>query len=294
MNFIEPKPLTKGDTIAIIAPAGFIKDKTRIQNAKHFFEERGFKVKLGEHIFNQNKYMSDTDENRLSDLHKAFEDTNIDAIVCARGGYGSLRLINKIDYELIKNNPKIFCGYSDITILSAMFLKRANLITYSGPMANGDFGQPEELSAYTIQNFFNTLEGRKNSFEARKNYKTGEGEGILFGGNLASIVSLCGTDFIPKQDFIFFAEDLNEPVYKIDKMFTQLLNMQVFRDNVKGIILGDFLDSGYPEQLDELFADIAIELDIPVLGGFNITHNKDKITLPIGKLSKIQKNMLLF
>lgn len=289
MNITEPKPLKEGDTIGIIAPAGSVLDKEAILRAGKLFEENGYKVLFSEHLFNQNKYMSDTDENRLSDLHWAFSNPNINAVVCARGGYGCLRLINKIDYNLIRNNPKIFCGYSDITILSAMFLKKAGLITYSAPMCRSDFGTKEK-SDFTIDNFFKAVKGNPLNFKATKVYKRGTSQGITFGGNLASIQSLCGTDFIPNEDFIFFTEDLNEPVYKIDKMFTQLLNINKFRENVKGIILGDFLDSGYPDQLEELFFEVSKELNVPTLGGFKITHEKDKITVPYGKTSRIEND----
>lgn len=293
MNYITPKPLKTGDTIAFIAPAGGVKDAEAISRAKSYFEENGYKVVYSEHLFNQHKYLSDTDDNRLNDLHWAFLDKNIDAIICGRGGYGCLRLIDKIDYELIRKNPKILCGYSDITVLSAMLLKRAGLITYSGPMARSDFGA-EIKSEYTIKNFFSALKQEDLlTYKAKKIYNKGCAKGIMFGGNLASIVSLCGTDFIPDDDFIFFTEDLNEPVYKIDKMITQLLNIEKFRKNVKGMILGDFLDSGYPEQVDELFEDTAIYLNIPVLGGYKITHEKDKITLPYGKSAEIKQDTLI-
>lgn len=293
MNNNLPK-LKQNATIAFIAPAGCIADKSRIDRAKLFFESRGYRVVYGEHLFGKNKYMSGTDEERLADLHWAFKDEFVDAIVCGRGGYGCLRLIDKIDYDLISGNKKFFCGYSDITVLSAMFLKRAGLVTYSGPMANGDFGC-EERSEFTIDNFFNVVGNDLNNiYNAEKIYRGGDANGILFGGNLASIVSLCGVDFIPDKEFIFFAEDLNEPVYKIDKMFTQLLNMEIFRQNVRGIVLGDFLDCGYPEQLDELFTDIAKRLEIPVLGGFKITHESDKITIPYGAFARIKDNELIY
>lgn len=295
MNYSIPKPLKKGDTIAFIAPAGGVKDPDAIERAKKYFEANDYKVVYSEHLFNQNKYFSDTDMNRLSDLHWAFQNPDIDAIICARGGYGCLRLIDKIDYDLVKKNPKLFCGYSDITVLSAMLLKRAGLITYSGPMARSDFGAEEvNISEFTLNNFYNAVVQKGTlEFISDKEYRTGVAEGIMFGGNLASVVSLCGIDFLPDEDFIFFAEDLNEPVYKIDKMFTQLLHISDFRTRAKGIILGDFLDSGYPEQLDELFAEIGHTLNIPVLGGFKITHETDKITIPYGQTAKIEKNKLI-
>lgn len=293
MNIDAPK-LKQNATIAFIAPAGCIADKSRIDRAKLFFEDRGYKVVYGEHLFCKNKYMSGTDEERLADLHWAFSDNSVDAIICGRGGYGCLRLIDKIDYDLISHNKKFFCGYSDITVLSAMLLKRSGLITYSGPMANGDFGC-EELSEYTVENFFSVVtSNNEHEYGATKLYRTGDAEGVLFGGNLASVVSLCGIDFLPDNDFIFFAEDLNEPVYKIDKMFTQLLNIDKFRAGVKGVVLGDFLDSGYPEQLDELFKEVSERLRVPVLGGFRITHSCDKITIPYGAFAKIKENRLIY
>jgi muramoyltetrapeptide carboxypeptidase len=184
-------------------------------------------------------------------LENAFKDNQTDAILCVRGGYGALRIIDKIDYNIIKNNPKIFCGYSDITVLSAIILKKTGLITFSSPMPKGDF-QPEEINEYTEKQFFKTLTNDKITVSAQnlKTYKSGNAKGIIIGGNLASVASLCGTDFIPDDKFIFFAEDLNEPVYKIDKYFRQLLNIKKFKKNISAIILGDFLDSEPKEQLD--------------------------------------------
>lgn len=294
MTYIRPKPLKQGDTIAFIAPAGVVKNLDNINRAKTFLETKGFKVIFSKHLFNQHNYMSDTDGNRLYDLHWAFSNPEINAIICARGGYGCLRLINKIDYELISSNPKPFCGYSDITILSALLLKKANLITYSSPMANGDFGAME-ISNYTIDNFFKTVSNQEpQTHKAEKIYNSGKSKGTLLGGNLASIVSLCGTDFIPDEKFILFAEDLNEPVYKIDRMITQLLNIPKFKNNLAGLAFGEFIDSGYPEQLDELFTSTAKCLNLPAIGGLKISHNKDKMTLPIGAEATIINNTLSF
>ena len=291
MSYILPKPLTKGDTIAIIAPSGPILDKEAIIRGKEFLESEGYNVVLSEHIFEQDRYLSASDTERLEDLHKAFADKNIDTIICARGGYGALRLINKIDYDLIKNNPKNFCGYSDITILSAMFLKKANLITYSAPMVKGDFGA-KTRDSYTMDSFFKALTHQKQELKAEKIHKAGCSKGIIWGGNLASLVSMCGIDFIPDEDFIFFAEDLGEPVYKIDKMLTQLMNMDKFLKHAKGLVFGKFLDIEYPEQLDYLFTQSAEELGIPCASGFLISHEETKATIPYGKNCVLDNNKL--
>jgi len=294
MNIIKPKKLKKGDTIGIIAPCGKI-DNDKIHNAVKYFETLGYNVKLGKNIKKQLRYLAGSDEERLEDFHYAFLDKEIDAIICARGGYGAIRLINKIDFELIRSNPKIFCGYSDITALSAMILKKSGLITFSAPMAQSDFSC-QNINEFTQNSFFNVL--TRNTFEIKpetcKVYNPGEAEGISFGGNLATIVSLCGQDFIPDENFIFFAEDLNEPVYKIDKYFTQLLNIKKFRKNLSGIILGDFLDTDEPKFLEEFFTELSKELNIPIIGGFPITHAATKTAVPYGAAARIENETLKF
>jgi muramoyltetrapeptide carboxypeptidase len=294
MNIIKPHKLQKGDTISIIAPAGNV-DEEKILNSVSYFEQKGYRVKLGQNIFKKDRYMAGTDEERLSDLVQAFLDKEVSAIICARGGYGSLRLIDKINYDIIRQNPKIFCGYSDITALSLVILKNTGLVTYSSPMPKGDF-QSDSIDEFSEKCFWQCItEGIKEiSTDCLKIYNDGCCQGILWGGNLATVASLCGIDFIPDEKFIFFAEDLNEPVYKIDRCFRQLLNIGKFRKNVAGIVLGDFLDTEYPEQLDTLFKEIAIELNIPVYGGYKITHAKSKLTIPIGETASLDNNGKLF
>lgn len=286
MNLIKPKKLNKGDTIGIIALSGAIESKENILNAKKYFEGKGFKVVLSENIFDQNRYLAGSDEKKVEELHKFFTNPEIKMILCARGGYGAIRLLDKIDWDIIKNNQKIFAGYSDVSALQAMILKKTGMVTFYSPMASGDFGI-EEVSKGLEKSFFDTLQNTESleispDNEKSKTYLKGEANGILFGGNLATIASMCGLDFIPDEKFIFFAEDLGEDTYKIDRMFTQLLNIKNFRKNLAGIILGDFLDVQNPEHFDELFFEIGKKHKVPVLSGFKITHAKEKITLPYG------------
>ena len=263
MKIIKPQLLNEGNTIGILAPSGAMDDDTNLKRAIEFFEHRGYKVKLSENIYSKNRYLAGTDEERLDALHKMFADKYVNAIICLRGGYGAIRLINKINYDLIRQNPKIFCGYSDITALNAMFLKRAGLVTFSGPMILSDFGQ-ENLCEYTINKFFETVS------EGRFDY-----EGVFWGGNLSTLVSLCGQDFIPDFEFTLFLEDLNEPSYKIDKMVTQLFNIEKIRKNTKAIAIGDFLDC---ENIDYIFED----LDLPLIKNFPASHSAQKATIPYG------------
>lgn len=296
--------IKQGDTIGIIALGGKC-EQNLVQQAVQNLETLGFKVKLSKNIYDQDRYLAGSDESKLEALYDMFKNPEIKLILNARGGYGSIRLINKIDYEIIKINPKPFCGFSDITALLLMFYKKCGLITYHGPMACSDFttspsprgrgGEGVESSLaevflryaqndYTLSNFFKTINNESLEFTGAKKYKQGTAKGILWGGNLSTVVSLCGQDFIPDENFIFFAEDLNEPVYKIDKMFTQLFNIEKFNKNCKGIILGDFLNTDNEEWLEDLFNTFTY----PTVGGFKITHAKEKITLPVGKQAVLE------
>ena len=294
MNLIKPKKLEKGDTISIIAPSGGVESDENLLRATAYLKSLGYNVKWGKNVLKTNKYLAGTDNERLEDLHNAFKDKGINAIIALRGGYGAIRLINKIDYNLIKQNPKIFAGYSDITGLSAMLLKHSELITYSAPMINGDFGIKSK-DKFTIDNFFKTVATtEKQEIKAQTILKEGKASGITFGGNLATLVSLCGLDFIPNQKFIFFAEDLNEPVYKLDKMFTQLLNIEEFRKNISGIVFGEFLDIDNDEWLNSLQKEIVQELKVPAISGLKITHAREKLTIPIGIESAISNDCFIF
>lgn len=264
MKIIKPALLKNGDTIGILAPSGGIDDDTNLKRGISFFEKRGFNVKLSDNIYSKNRYLAGTDKERLDALHKMFLDKSVNAIICLRGGYGAIRLINQIDYNIIRENPKIFCGYSDITALNSMFIKRAGLSTFSGPMIMSDFGQ-ENLCDYTIEKFFQTTQTGKFDYE-----------GKFFGGNLATLVSLCGLDFIPDFKFILFLEDLNEPAYKIDKMITQLFNIKKLCKQVEAVAIGDFLD------IDENINYIFEELKVPLIKNFPASHSAKKATIPIG------------
>lgn len=283
MNIIKPKKLQKGDTIGILAVSGKIKEYENIEKAKSFFEKEGYKVIVSDTCKTSHRYMAgNSDNDCIETLHKFFQDNRINAIVAARGGYGTLRLLKKINWDIIKDNPKIFAGYSDITILLDMIFKNTGLITFHSAMANGDFAN--EIQNYTKESFFKTLKGEATLFEA-ENYKTfysGITKGTLWGGNLATLTSLCGIDFIPNKDLILFIEDLNEPVYKIDKMLTQLFNIEKAKANIKGIAIGEFKDIENKSELDKVLQEFADELKIPMCDGFKITHNKIKDTIPVG------------
>ncbi len=294
MNIIKPPKLIEGDTIGILATSGPIeKESKSILKAVDFFNHAGYKTVISNDIYEQDRYLAGSDKIRLKNLHDFFKCEKIKAIICLRGGYGSIRLLNRINYSIIKNNPKIFCGYSDVTALNLMFLKKANLMTYSGPMIMSDFAQ-KMPSNYTINEFYKALTSDNYSIYGTNIVKNGNSEGILWGGNLSTVVSLCGLDFLPDEPFIFFTEDINEPVYKIDKMFRQLINIEQFKKNIKGICLGEFSNTDNKNWLIELYNELSAELNIPIVSGFKISHTACKTTIPIGaKATLLGKELII-
>ena len=282
--------LNKGDTIGIIALSGAC-NKESVEQSKVYFESLSYKVKLSKNIFDTNRYLAGSDACKIEELYEFFEDSNIKLILCARGGYGGIRLINKINYNFIKSHPKPFCGFSDVSSLLIMINKKTGMVTYHSPMACSDFAG--NINKPTEKNFFKVLKNEPLSYNGSKVYQNGYADGVLIGGNLSTVVSLCGQDFLPREHFIFFAEDLNEPVYKIDRMFQQLLNIKYFRNNCKGLVLGDFLGVDNEDWLEDYFKELCKELAIPMVGGFKITHREEKITLPIGKYVQLNEKTLI-
>lgn len=282
MSKIFPKKLKKGDTIGILCVSGDIKDHNRLENAKKYFEKQGFNVVISENSKERLNYLCGDDDTRVKALNDFFKDDKIDAIIAARGGYGAIRILDKIDYLSIKQHPKIFCGYSDITALELMIYKKTGLVTYNSPMAYTDFGA--DISPYTEKSFWSMLGGCSDEIiiDNPVIYYNGVTSAVLWGGNLSTIQSLCGQNFIPDEKFIFVAEDINEPVYKIDKMFTQLLNIQQFSNNLSGIVLGDFSGIDNENFFNDYFNTLAQELKLPVIGGLKFGHCKDIQTFPIG------------
>lgn len=300
MNLIKPNSLKSGDTIGILALSGNI-DKTEnpkanILRAQKYFQDKGYKVVLSDNIFTQNRYLAGTDEQKVAAMHNFFADPKINMILCARGGYGAIRLLDKINFDIIKSNPKIFAGYSDTSAIHTMILKNTGLITFYAPMALGDFGA-KKVSKFTETSFFNAVQNIGQPMElAPKNpkiYHSGTAEAMFWGGNLMTLASMAGLDFLPEEKFILFIEDLNEPVYKIDRMISQLLNLPNFKQNLAGIALGDFLDIDNQQYFDELFIEIGNKLQIPITSGFKLTHAQDKITVPYGVQAKLSGNNLI-
>lgn len=282
MQKIKPQKLEKGQTIGLLSVSGYVAEPKRTEYSKKYFEKNGFNVKISNTTYEKFRYHSGTDESRVNALHDFFEDDDIDAIVCTRGGYGVIRILDKINYNLIKNHPKILCGYSDITALLLRIQKETGLICFHGAMANGDFGK-SPINPYTEKSFFNTLTSGENLvFQGTGSINPGLAEGILWGGNLATITTMIGTDFVPDENLILFIEDVNEPAYKADRMLIQIFNNKDLNKRIKGIAVGKFTGIDREEYFNEMLKETGIAKNIPVSAGYKISHEKEKDTLPIG------------
>lgn len=293
MTYIKPKKLQKGDVIGIISPASSPEDSNLVNKGIGYIESLGYRVELGKNVGKNRGYLAGTDEDRLEDVHQMFKDKKVKAIFCLRGGYGAFRLLDKIDYKLIRTNPKIFVGFSEITSLQMAFLQKANLITFAGPMVVPNFSK--DVSKYTEENFWRLITSSKKVGRLKfpesnnlPNINPGTSTGRLLGGNLAVLVSLLGTEFLPNlKDKIMFLEDVSEYPYKIDRMMNQLRLYRVFK-NLKGIILGRFVDcfEHNPNKktltLSEVMDDYLRGIKVPAIYTFPHGHIKDFITLPIG------------
>lgn len=288
-----PTKLKCGDTIGIISPAGAVKDEKALFKAVKYFENKGYKVKLAPNTLNKNSYLAGHDEDRLSDLMGFFTDNEVKAIMCSRGGYGTFRLLEGIDWNTIEKNPKIFIGYSDITALLNNFVEKSDLVCFHGPLAASDFGT-EEINTYTEENFWKILEGKPThpySFKNPVSYEciiSGQAQGALLGGNLAILCGLSGTGYFPNlEGKILLLEDIGEPLYKIDRMLMQLKLSGVF-NNVSGILFAEFTSMNEQEHENNresainLIKELTKDLNIPVGYGFAASHSCAKATLPFG------------
>ena len=292
MKPLKPKTLAKGDTIGILAPASGGSAEGAEQGIE-WLKEQGFQVKLGKSVAGQYGFLSASDEVRADDLHQMFSDPHIDAILCLRGGYGSMRLLDRINFHVIGANPKIFIGYSDITALHLAILQRTGLITFHGPMAASDMGN--NIPDYSKDALFQAiLSGRAigrilnpTSTPPPVCLSPGTAKGILTGGNLTLITATLGTPYeIDTRGKILFLEEVAEAPYRIDRMLTQLLLAGKLQ-SAAGIVLDVFAGCDEEAQtvtfrVEEVLRERLGSLTLPVLSGLYFGHTADKATLPLG------------
>ncbi|MCH9631602.1 MAG: putative murein peptide carboxypeptidase [Chlamydiia bacterium] len=299
----KPAPLKKGSKIGIVAPAKPV-DIELLDQVKGYMEESSYELVYPGNVKASYGYLAGTDAQRAEGFESLFCDDTIDAIWCFAGGYGSMRILDKLDFEKIKQNPKIFIGMSDITALHIALLQEASLITYLGPTVSVIHRNRVEKSSYTENYFLETLRGEDEEttylYPTEAPYHTkilrkGIAEAPIVGGNLAMITSLMGTKWqLDTRGKILLLEDVNEPPYKVDRMLTQLKLSGMF-DHVKGLILATFYRCESEKQtlsLEQVFNDVLSGYDFPVLYGFPSGHIKDMLTIPLGSFVRMEEGVV--
>jgi len=288
-ELITPPYLQKGDTIAIVAPAGILTDrKDVIDQAKELAESWGLHVVYGKHLFDTAGHFSATDEERAEDFQKAMDNPNIKAIWAGRGGYGTVRILDRLDYSKFIESPKWVIGYSDITALHS-HLNTLGYETIHGMMGTS-MGDDAEKIVETLKSFKKSLFGEKLSYSlvSVKENRKGTAKGKLIGGNLSLLASMLGSKSqMNADDKILFIEEVGEYKYSMDRML-QSLKRAGFFEKCKGIIVGDISKiksntTKWGSSMEQLILDVIAEYDFPVLFNFPAGHEPDNRSLILGR-----------
>ena len=276
--------MTSPRTLGLVAPSGFVPDPAVVDRTARFFARHGWRVVAGESVFARDQRFAGPDQLRLNDLQRFAADPGVDLVLVARGGYGMARLLGQIDHAAIRARGAPIVGYSDFTAFHLAHLARGG-VSFAGPSAL-DFGV-EAPNPFTVEHFFGVLNAPRYAIECELDGPARVVQGRLWGGNLAVLVSLLGTPFMPRvRDGILFVEDLNEPAYKIDRMFHQLAHAGVLQRQ-SALVIGDFEpvtpmpnDNGF--GLQAVLERVRELSDVPVYTGLPFGHVPRKLTLPVG------------
>jgi len=277
---IKPPKLNPGDTIGVVAPAGPF-DPELFEKGVAALETIGYQVFLPEGLTLSDRFLAGSDEHRARLINEMFADPEIKGVFCARGGYGSLRILDLIDYDLIRQNPKIFIGFSDISALLWVLSDQCNLTVFHGPVITM-LGKRNAESEAGLEAALTTASPIEIHAANAKVIDAGICQGVVRGGNLATLCHLLGTPYAPDfRDSIVVLEDVGEAPYKIDRMLCQMRMAGCF-DGMVGLVLGTFRDCGEDGNILDVVRDVFKDMDIPILAGFNIGHGPINLTLPFG------------
>ena len=297
-NVLLPEALKEGDTIGIVSPASAIFESEPYEIARESFEALGLKVKFGKNTRNRYGHLAGTDEERAEEFNDMFRDDSISAVIALRGGSGAARILDKLDYEAIKKNPKVFIGYSDITALHTAIFEKTGLVSFHGPVAVSSWNsfstdylkrllfQKEAITYKNPTDKGDELVQTKNRIRV---INEGSVKGQLLGGNLSVLTGIMGSEYFPKDwtGKILYLEDVGEKIYAVDRMMSQLYLGGVF-DQISGFVFGKCTDcdpggSGYGSlTLEEVIDHYIKPLNIPAYSGAMIGHISDNVTIPNG------------
>lgn len=284
-TFIEPPALGPGARVALISPAGALRDRSELERAVDNARALGWDAVVGAHALDRAGYFAGPDADRAADLAATLADPSVDGVWCTRGGYGAMRLLARVDLASLRHRPRAVLGFSDITVLHAAIGVKAGIVSYHGPTGRSS------LTAFSRASLVRALVERSDPCGAAPDamsLRRGRADGRLAGGNLALLAALCGTPYFPDLDgAILVLEDVNEPVYRVDRMLQQLLLAGVLR-GVRGIAFGHCTDcdeqttEGGARTLADVVREVADALSVPCLLGLPVGHIDDQWTLPLG------------
>ena len=285
-----PSPLEPGSRVALVSPAGPLRDASDLERAIANARSFGWEPVVGEHVLERDGYLAGSDAHRLADLNRFAADSSIDAVWCIRGGYGAMRLLEGLALDGWRARPTALIGYSDITALHAAVGKLAGLVTYHGPTARAT------LTEFTRESFRQVVACGAAGYRVAGSeiacVRGGRARGRLVGGNLALVAALVGTPYAFDLDgAILVLEDVNEAVYRIDRMLTQLWLSGGLR-NVAGLAFGRFTDipsepSDAERPLERVLREVADRCGVPAVAGLPVGHVADHVTLPIGAAAEL-------
>jgi muramoyltetrapeptide carboxypeptidase len=287
LRLIRPKKLKQGDLVGVVAPAGPV-DPAHLEAGLGVIRGMGFQPVLGRFVNDRKHFLAGEDEDRADDLMVMFQNPDIKAIFCARGGYGVNRILSLLDPKIIHKNSKVVVGSSDITLLLVYLLQKCGLVAFHGPMVSGSFGcKPMKISKTQFRKILiGDKEGGHLVAPQARVLQEGTARGKLVGGCLTLLCRSLKTPYeIQTRDGILLIEDVNEPSYRIDGMLWQLKAAGKFR-GVKGIVFGEMINcrfaDGQKGRLEDLFRDIVPNRTIPVLTDCPVGHGNEMWTLPLG------------
>ncbi|WP_042356069.1 S66 peptidase family protein [Bacillus rubiinfantis] len=296
MECIKPVRLQAGDTVGVIAPASPPKLET-LERGIQFLSQLGLHVAKGKHLLKVNGYLAGNDAERLEDLHSMFLDESIKAVICACGGYGTARIADYVNYEIIRNNPKIFWGYSDVTFLHSAIHQKTGLVTFHGPMLASDIGKVDVdiISKEGFSQLFHPAPIVYNEDKMPLEVLIqGKASGPITGGNLSLLVSSLGTNFeIDTNGKLFFIEEVNEEPRVIDRMLNQLF-MTGKLQKASGLLFGQFSNcvprSNPSLSTDEVIAHYVTLANRPAVKGLQIGHCNPHFAVPLGAQAVLDTN----
>jgi muramoyltetrapeptide carboxypeptidase len=275
-----PPRLRPGDRLGVVAPASPF-DAEIFARGLSVLEQSGFRVVVSEEAFRSEGYLAGLDPVRAATVNRMFADPSIDGIICAKGGFGSMRILPLLDWEQIRSNPKVFIGFSDITALLSALGSTCDMIVFHGPVVTSLAKAPPE-TRQAMLDAVATVKTVRIRPSRGVTLRSGRVSGIFHGGNLTTLCHLVGTPFQPSfRERILFLEDRGEAPYRIDRMLFQLKLSGCF-EGLAGLVLGSFEDCGPLDEIYRIITAVFDDVPIPILAGIDAGHGAQNLTLPMG------------